>query len=50
LVPALFESLKHSELRLTDAELGSLMSGFLAVYTLAAPVFGALGDVVPGPD
>jgi MFS family permease len=44
LVPALFESLKHSELRLTDAELGSLMSGFLAVYTLAAPVFGALGD------
>jgi MFS transporter, Spinster family, sphingosine-1-phosphate transporter len=44
LVPALYESLKHSELRLTDAELGSLMSGFLAVYTLAAPVFGALGD------
>jgi MFS family permease len=44
LVPALFESLKRSELRLTDAELGSLMSGFLAVYTLAAPVFGALGD------
>jgi len=44
LVPALFESLKHSELRLTDAQLGSLMSGFLAVYTLAAPVFGALGD------
>lgn len=44
LVPALFESLKHSELGLTDAELGSLMSGFLAVYTLAAPVFGALGD------
>jgi MFS family permease len=44
LVPALFESLKHSELRLTDAELGSLMSGFLVIYTLAAPVFGALGD------
>jgi MFS transporter, Spinster family, sphingosine-1-phosphate transporter len=44
LVPALYESLRHSELRLTDAELGSLMSGFLAVYTLAAPVFGALGD------
>jgi len=42
-VPALFESLKHSELRLTDAELGSLDVGFLAVYTLAAPVFGALG-------
>ena len=44
LVPALFESLKHSELHLSDAELGALMSGFLAVYTLAAPVFGALGD------
>jgi MFS family permease len=44
LMPALFESLKRSELRLTDAELGSLMSGFLVVYTLAAPVFGALGD------
>lgn len=44
LVSALVERLKHSELALTDAELGSLMSGFLAVYTLAAPIFGALGD------
>jgi MFS transporter, Spinster family, sphingosine-1-phosphate transporter len=44
LVPALFESLKRSELKLSDTELGLLMSGFLAVYTLAAPVFGALGD------
>ncbi len=44
LVSALFESLKHSELALTDKQLGSLMSGFLIVYTLAAPVFGALGD------
>jgi MFS family permease len=44
LVSALVERLKHSELALTDAELGSLMSGFLAVYTLTAPVFGALGD------
>ena len=44
LVPALFESLKHSELALSDQQLGSLMSGFLIVYTLAAPVFGALGD------
>jgi hypothetical protein len=30
LVPALFESLKHSELHLSDSELGALMSGFLA--------------------
>ena len=44
IVSALIESLKHSELALTDADLGSLMSGFLVVYTLTAPVFGALGD------
>jgi MFS family permease len=44
LVSALVERLKHSELALTDAELGLLMSGFLAVYTLTAPIFGALGD------
>ena len=43
-VSALVESLKHSELGLSDANLGSLMSGFLIVYTLVAPVFGALGD------
>ena len=49
LVSALVEQLKHSELALTDAELGALMSGFLAVYTLAAPVFGALGDRRPRP-
>jgi MFS family permease len=44
LVPALFESLQHSALKLSDSELGLLMSGFLAVYTLTAPLFGALGD------
>ena len=44
IVAALIEPLKHSELALSDADLGSLMSGFLVVYTLAAPVFGALGD------
>ncbi len=43
-VSALVESLKRSELALTDAELGALMSGFLIVYTLSAPLFGALGD------
>ena len=43
-VSALVESLKHSELALSDTNLGSLMSGFLIVFTLAAPVFGALGD------
>jgi len=43
-VSALFQSLKASALALSDAKLGSLMSAFLIVYTLAAPVFGALGD------
>jgi MFS family permease len=43
-VAALFQSLKSSALALSDAKLGSLMSAFLIVYTLAAPVFGALGD------
>jgi MFS transporter, Spinster family, sphingosine-1-phosphate transporter len=44
IVSALIESLKHSNLGLSDADLGSLMSGFLVVYTLTAPIFGALGD------
>jgi MFS family permease len=44
IVSALAESLKHSNLGLSDANLGSLMSGFLIVYTLTAPIFGALGD------
>ncbi len=44
LVSALVERLKHSELALSDAQLGTLMTGFLAIYTLSAPVFGALGD------
>jgi MFS family permease len=43
-VSALIESLKHAGLGLTDANLGSLMSGFLIVYTVTAPIFGALGD------
>ncbi len=43
-VSALTESLKHSDLALSDANLGSLMSGFLVVYTMTAPIFGALGD------
>src|SRR2546423_4520363 len=44
IVSALAESMKHSELRLSDAQLGSLMTGFLIVYMLAAPLFGSLGD------
>lgn len=41
---ALVESLRRSDLRLTDVELGSLMTGFLLVYLLASPLFGSLGD------
>src|SRR5690348_17712600 len=44
IVAALAESMKHSELHLSDTQLGSLMTGFLIVYLLAAPLFGTLGD------
>jgi len=43
-VAAVAESIKRSELRLSDTELGALMTGFIIVYTLTAPVFGRLGD------
>jgi MFS transporter, Spinster family, sphingosine-1-phosphate transporter len=41
---ALVESLRRSELHLTDTQAGSLMSGFLIVFALVGPIFGALGD------
>src|SRR6266704_3627452 len=44
IVAALAESMKRSELHLSDTQLGFLMTGFLFVYLLAAPVFGTLGD------
>lgn len=43
-VAAVAESIKQSELHLSDTELGSLATGMLIVYTLAAPLFGRLGD------
>jgi predicted MFS family arabinose efflux permease len=43
-VPPVFESLKRSDMHLSDAQLGLLMSVFLFVYTIAAPLFGWLGD------
>jgi MFS family permease len=43
-VASLFESLKHSAFAPNDRQLGLLMSAFLIVYMLAAPIFGALGD------
>jgi MFS family permease len=49
IVSAVLESLKQSNLGLSDTDLGSLMSAFLVVYTLTAPVFGALGDRMSRP-
>jgi MFS transporter, Spinster family, sphingosine-1-phosphate transporter len=45
-VSALLPSLGRAHMGLTDFRLGTLMSSFLVVYMLAAPVFGALGDRV----
>jgi len=41
---ALGESLRHSTLQISDTQFGLLMSGFIVVYMLTAPVFGVLGD------
>lgn len=41
---SLVESLKRSELRLTDTQLGALATGFILVYMLTSPIFGTLGD------
>ena len=43
-VSTLVESLRRSELHLTDTEAGSLMSGFLIVFAVVGPIFGVLGD------
>jgi MFS family permease len=43
-VSALLPDLKRAPLNLSDFQLGTLMSGFLVVYTLAAPLFGRIGD------
>ena len=44
MVSALLSDFKRAPMRLNDFELGTLMSGFLIVYMLAAPLFGRLGD------
>ena len=43
-VASLVESLKRSELHLSDAQLGWLATGFILVYMLTSPIFGTLGD------
>jgi MFS transporter, Spinster family, sphingosine-1-phosphate transporter len=41
---ALVESLRRSPLHVSDTQSGLLMSGFIVVYMLTSPLFGALGD------
>jgi MFS family permease len=43
-VAAVVESIKHSELHLSDTQLGLVGTGFILVYTVASPLFGMLGD------
>jgi MFS transporter, Spinster family, sphingosine-1-phosphate transporter len=43
-VASVVESIKKSELHLSDTELGFIGTGFIVVYTLTSPLFGALGD------
>jgi MFS family permease len=43
-VSAVVESIKKSELHLTDTQLGLLGTGFIVVYALTSPLFGAFGD------
>jgi MFS transporter, Spinster family, sphingosine-1-phosphate transporter len=43
-VSAVLPDLKNGPLHLSGFELGTLMSGFLIVYMLTAPLFGRLGD------
>src|ERR1043166_4185580 len=49
IVSGLIESLKKSELKLTDTEAGLLMTSFLVVYMLASPFFGYFGDRISRP-
>ena len=44
-VPAALGETLRTSLRISDAQFGLLTSGFIVVYMLAAPAFGALGDV-----
>lgn len=46
---ALVESLRRSELHVSDTQSGLLMSGFIVVYMLTSPLFGYLGDRGPRP-
>ena len=49
LVSGMIPDLKAAPLLLTDEQIGLLTTAFMAVYMIAAPVFGALGDRVRRP-
>jgi len=44
MIAAIAETLRHSALHVSDFQYGLLGSGFIVVYMITAPVFGALGD------
>jgi MFS transporter, Spinster family, sphingosine-1-phosphate transporter len=44
LISALIPDLERAHMGLTDFRIGTLMTGFLIVYMLFAPLFGVLGD------
>src|ERR1700686_1221963 len=43
-VASVVESIKKSELHLSDTQLGLVGTGFIVVYTLRSPLFGMFGD------
>ena len=43
-VSGIIPDLKAAPLLLTDGQIGLLTTAFMAVYMIAAPIFGALGD------
>ena len=49
LVSGMIPDLKAAPLLLKDEQIGLLTTAFMAVYMIAAPVFGALGDRVKRP-
>jgi MFS transporter, Spinster family, sphingosine-1-phosphate transporter len=44
IIASLLESIRKSELHLTDTQLGLIGSGFIIVYMASSPLFGSLGD------
>ena len=43
-VAAVVESIKKSELHLSDTQIGLIPTGFIIIYTIASPLFGTFGD------